>query len=401
MCVFFVPGYADDPEQLTKVVQMLHWTMPYLWFITMTGLLTAWLNGRKYFKWAARLPLLLNVCLILGCLAMGYLQWDPVVIAKSVFVAGLLQCLAAWSLVVRYLGVYLVPMLDWQDGTQRRIFTAMGVAAMGSSLVQISNLLDTLMGSFLPSGSMTLLYIAQRLAYLPVGVFAVALTSVALPQLSKRFDANKPQRYAVLVHQMVYWMLVIGLPAGLGLLLWRKMIIMTIFGHGLSAEDIEVASFCLGILATGLPAFIGIKILSSACFAARQLKWPMYGVATGIAAYCVVVILGFYLHLPNILYVALGGVISAYINVGLLWYLLIRQYQVSYHYQRSLVQPVLMGLLAIVASYALFHMTGLPDHGWLQWFYLVLGVNVSVLVYLSILYWSNVWHHIKQELAEY
>ncbi|MGC6403666.1 MAG: murein biosynthesis integral membrane protein MurJ [Candidatus Comchoanobacterales bacterium] len=401
--LIFVPGYADDPYQLNKVVQMLHWTMPYLWFIAMTGLLTAWLNCRGFFKWAARLPMLLNISLIAGCVILGYWGLDVVLIAQSVFIAGLLQLMIAWYLCWYYCHEMVVPIIDIHNATQRKIFASMGVASIGSSLVQISSLLDTWMGSWLNNGALTLLYIAQRLSYLPVGVFAVALTSVTLPRLSRAFASGEDADFCQLLQRMMSWMLMVSIPASLGLYLWQFNIVELIFGQGLTLDELNSASYCLGILAIGLPGFIAIKLLSSACFAIKRLKWPMVGVGLGITSYIATITVLGILQQPHVSHIAIGGVISAYINTLVLFVLLKHHYPISLRFNNVFWRAMFWGALSIWGCYKVGHLAIFQSFTIITWqysLYLLLGILISVVCYALVLHKHQLLKQTYKEMNE-
>ena len=94
----------------------------------------------------------------------------------------------------------IFPRWAWRDSSVRRIAKLMVPVIIGSSAAQIGVLLDTVLATFLASGSISWLNYSQRLMEFPLGVFGVALATVALPKLSQLHAAGQslPAPHALL-----------------------------------------------------------------------------------------------------------------------------------------------------------------------------------------------------------
>ena len=161
---------------------MLRRTFPYLFFISITAILAAVLNAHRKFAAAAFTPVMMNVCLIAAA-SLYAMQADSqgTVLGWGVFAAGLAQMGFLLFFARATCGSFR-PQWGWRDSKVRRILTLMVPVVIGSSAAQVGVLLDTVLASFLASGSLSWLNFSQRLMEFPLGVFGVALATVALPR---------------------------------------------------------------------------------------------------------------------------------------------------------------------------------------------------------------------------
>ena len=149
-----------------------------------------------------------------------------------------------------------------------------GIIAGG--VTQINMLIDTILASLLPTGSPSWLYVSDRLMQLPLGIFAIAIATVILPKLSNLFASDSREQFSSTLDWSIRFILLIGLPAVIGLVMLAEPIILTLFERGeFGAQDSSMASSSLIALAFGLLAFMLIKILTPSFFARQQPKKPM------------------------------------------------------------------------------------------------------------------------------
>jgi putative peptidoglycan lipid II flippase len=272
----FAPGFDALDGRRTMAVTMLRWTFPYLLFISLTALAGAVLNTYQRFAVPAFTPLLLNLVLILfaGWLAPG--SDDPGrVLAIGVFVAGLAQLCFQLPFVAS-LRVFARPRWAWRDSTVRRILKLMLPVMLGSTVAQINILFDTLIATLLAAGSVSWLYYSDRLVEFPLGVFGIALATVILPALSRDHALQSPQRFSVTLDWALHLVVLIALPAAVGLFMLAEPMIATIFfGGAFGGEDVSMAAWSLMAFAPGLIAFILVKVLSPGYFARQDTKTPV------------------------------------------------------------------------------------------------------------------------------
>ncbi|HEY0974448.1 MAG TPA: murein biosynthesis integral membrane protein MurJ [Solimonas sp.] len=268
----FAPGFGADPAKHALGTELLRWTFPYLMFISLTAMLSGVLNSYGRFAVPAFTPVLLNVCLI----AAAVFQPDSVhALAYAVFAAGILQLAFQMPWVMR-LGLLPRPRWGWRDSRVRRIIGLMIPVMIGSSIAQVSLLLDSALASFLGDGSVSWLYYADRLMEFPLGIFSIAIGTVILPALAAQFAQKSEAQFSATLDWGLRTMLVIGLPAALGLVLFAGPLVATLFGHGqFSARDVEMTTYALWAYGAGFLGFSLVKVLVPGFFARQETRVPV------------------------------------------------------------------------------------------------------------------------------
>jgi putative peptidoglycan lipid II flippase len=219
---------------------------------------------------------LLNVVMILfaGWVA-PLLERPEVGVAIGVFVAGLVQ-LAFQLPFLRRLDLLPWPRPTLRHEGVRRILKLMVPAIFGSSVAQVSILLDTLIASFLLAGSISWLYYSDRLVEFPLGVFGIALATVILPRLSEQHTTRSPDTFAATLDWALKLVVVVGVPAALGLALLAEPLLATLFLRGeFTQRDVEMAAASLQAYAPGLLGFMLVKVLAPGYFARQDTRTPV------------------------------------------------------------------------------------------------------------------------------
>ena len=171
----FAPGFVGQPEKFLLTTEMIRITFPYLFLISMTGFCGAILNSYGRFAVPAFTPVFLNLSLIFAALVAAPWFDEPVfALAWGVLLAGVVQLLFQLPSLYK-LDLVPRPIWDSSDEGVRRIVKLMVPALFGVSVSQINLLLDTVLASFLPTGSISWLYYSDRLAELPLGIFGIAI----------------------------------------------------------------------------------------------------------------------------------------------------------------------------------------------------------------------------------
>ena len=276
LVMLFAPGFIDDPERYDLAVHLLRLTFPYLFFICLVAYAGAMLNTFGRFAVPAFTPVLLNVSLIGAALFLAPHFAVPVVaLAWGVLIAGILQLLLQLPFLMR-LGLLPRMRLGWRHEGVQRILKLMAPAVLGSSVAQINLLLDTIIASFLVSGSLSWLYYGDRLMEFPLGLLGVTLGTVILPRLSRGHALESETDFRATLDWALRLVIVLGLPAALALGLLTTPLISTLFGYGeFTAADTRMTGYALIAYAIGLPAFLAIKILAPAFFARQDTKTPV------------------------------------------------------------------------------------------------------------------------------
>ncbi len=276
LVMLFAPGFIGDPDKLTLAGDLLRLTFPYLLFISLTAFAGGILNTHGRFGVPAFTPVLLNLSLIACALWLAPRMEQPVVaLAWGVFIAGLAQLLFQAPFLLR-LG--LLPRFRFapRDPGVRRIGRLMLPALFGVSVTQLNLLLDTLIASFLVTGSISWLYYSDRLMEFPVGVLGVALGTVILPSLSRKHAAASPEAFSATLDWGLRWSLLLGLPAAVGLFLLAGPMIATLFQSGeFLADDVVMSRRSLMAYSLGLLPFILIKVLAPGYYSRQDTRTPV------------------------------------------------------------------------------------------------------------------------------
>ncbi len=325
LAMAFAPGfYLQDSLRFDLTVEMLRITFPYLLLISLTAFAGSILNSYDRFLVPAFTPVLLNVSLIASVYWLQPWMETPVMaLAWGVVIAGFSQLLLQIPFLLK-LGLCPAPKIGFSDPGVKRIMTLMLPAIFGVSVSQINLLLDTVLASFLQTGSVSWLYFSDRLVELPLGVFGIAIATVILPSLSRNHVADNPEIFAKTLDWSMRMVLLIGLPAALALLVLAEPLIVTLFMYGaMEARDVEMTAMSLRAYSLGLLAFMLIKVLATGYFSRQDTKTP---VAIGIKAMVANMVLNLALIGP-LLHVglALATSLSAFMNAGLLLRGLLKQ----------------------------------------------------------------------------
>lgn len=276
LVMIFAPGFIGDTEKLKLASDMLRLTFPYLFFISLTALAGGILNSHSRFGIPAFTPVLLNISMIGCALWLSPLMDRPVVaLAWGVLFAGIAQLLFQGPFLLQ---LKLLPRFKFapRDEGVRKIGRLMLPALFGVSVTQLNLLLDTLIASFLVTGSISWLYYSDRLMEFPLGVLGVALGTVILPSLSRTHATDSTEGFSRTLDWALRWALLLGTPAAVGLFMLSGPMIATLFqSNAFSAEDVAMAQRSLMAYSLGLVSFILIKVLAPGYYARQDTRTPV------------------------------------------------------------------------------------------------------------------------------
>lgn len=314
----FAPGFLGDDLKFALASDMLRITFPYLLLISLTAFAGGILNSYDRFAIPAFTPVLLNLAMIGAAIFLTPLMDTPVMaLAWGVFIAGALQLFFQLPFLMR-LGLLPRPRVDYRHEGVRRILKLMVPALFGVSVSQINLLLDTVLASFLQTGSVSWLYYSDRLSELPLGVFGIAIATVILPSLSRKHAAASADQFAATLDWAVRAVLLIGVPAAIALGLLAEPLIATLFHYGeVTDRDVAMSAQSLRAYSAGLLAFMLIKVLAPGFFAREDTSTP---VKIGIIAMIANMVFNLALIFPLAhAGLALATSLSAWLNAWLLW----------------------------------------------------------------------------------
>ena len=275
LVLLLAPGFAWRPQTQALAVDLMRLTFPYLALVAFAALAGAVLNSRERFAIPAFAPILLNLGILAGALCLAPFLEPPILaLAWGVLAGGLAQLLFPLPALHR-LGLLPRPRLA-RDPVVEALFRRLGPTLLGLSVVQLSLLLDTAFASFLQAGSISWLYYADRLLEFPLGILGSGLGIVILPRLARAHGQNAPESFSRTLDWALRWVLLLGLPATLGLVILAGPLMVTLFHGGeFGASDARMAAAGLLGYAWGLPALMAIKVLARGYLARGDATTPM------------------------------------------------------------------------------------------------------------------------------
>ncbi len=360
----FAPGFTQYDEKLELATQMLRITFPYLFFISMTAFVGSILNSYDRFAVPAFTPSLLNISLISCAVFMAPLLSQPAIaLAWGVLIAGVAQFLFQLPFLLK-IKLLPAPKINRKHDGVMKIMKLMVPALFGVSVSQINLLLDTVLASFLQTGSVAWLYFSDRLVELPLGVFGIAIATVILPSLSRHNAAQDQAQYSKTMSWALRAVFTIGLPAAIALFLLAEPLIITLFHYGaMTANDVHMSAMSLRAYSLGLIAFMLIKVLAPGFFAKQDMRTP---VRIAIWTMFINMVLNLILiwSLKHV-GLALATSIAAFMNAGLLFLGLYKKgfYRPKHGWLKMALQLLIANILMVIIL--LFFMPSAEY--WLAW----------------------------------
>ncbi|WP_428559839.1 MAG: murein biosynthesis integral membrane protein MurJ [Solidesulfovibrio sp. DCME] len=308
------PGFADDPKLFDLTVELTRIVFPYIIEISVVALCMGVLNSFGHFLAPALATSELNTIIILGAGVAWLFGLDVAhTLAWAVVIGGLGQVLMQQPQLKKFGFSWRGPWSARDKGVVR-MGLLMLPTAFGAAVYQLNIVLGTLLASYLPTGSISYLYYADRLVQFPLGVFGVAVGTVALPSLAKLASAGKTGEFTDTLNASLRLTLFICLPAAAGLIALADPMVRVLFGRGAFGEQAVAATAgALVAYGVGLPAFACVRPLYAAYFALSDTRTPAVTAAVCLVVY---VITGWALMGPTAhVGLALATSISSWVNV--------------------------------------------------------------------------------------
>ncbi len=343
----FAPGSQDEPAKFALTSDLLRITFPFLLFVSLTAMAGAVLNTFHRFALPALTPVIMNLCMIAAALWWAPHFAVPVTsMAWAILIAGVLQLVVQLPMLAR-LGLLSWPRWGWRAPEVRKVMKLMVPTLFGSSVAQVNLLFDTLIATYLITGSQSWLTQSDRLLEFPLGMFGVALGTVILPSLARHHVNTDHAGFSKALDWGLRTTLLIAVPAMFGLVLLAGPLIATLLQHGaFTPHDTRMASLSLAALSLGLPAFALVKVLAPAFFARQDTRTPVRAGVSAMIANMVLnavflALLFMLWHQPGDLdqgwlqglsrvpglhiALAMASALASYLNLWLLWHSLRRE----------------------------------------------------------------------------
>jgi len=269
-------GFGGSGVKYDLTVFLTRMIFPYIFFISLVAFFMGVLNSLRHFAAPAAAPIFLNVGIIGAAYLISPRCSEPIVgVAFGVLIGGILQVALQIPWVFKE-GLKVFPQWQPDHPAVKRIGLLMLPAVFGSAVYQLNSYIGTLLASFLVEGSVSWLYYADRLVQFPLGVFAIAISTAALPALSTQAAKNDLDQFGDTLSHSLRLVLFIALPSTVGLIILGEPIIRVLFERGaFDARSTVMTNQALFFYALGLWAFSGIRVAVSGFYALQDTKTPV------------------------------------------------------------------------------------------------------------------------------
>ncbi len=315
------PGFIAKPEQFALAVFLNRLMFPYIFFIALVALCMGILNSFRHFTAPALSPVMLNVAMIAAALTLrNYFAQPITALAVGVLAGGVLQLAMQWP-ALRKFGVKFKFSFNLRHPGIKQIGLLMLPAILGAGVGTINVFVGTVLASLLPGGSVTYLFYADRIMEFPLGIFAIAIGTAALPSFSRHVAAGQMDDLKSNISFSLRLLLFLTIPAMVALMALHLPIISVLFQRG--AFDAQAAVYtgqALFCYALGLWAYAMLRVLVSAFYSLQDSRWPMKAAIITLLVNVLCSLILMYPLKHN--GIALAGSISAIVNILLLAFVL-------------------------------------------------------------------------------
>jgi putative peptidoglycan lipid II flippase len=277
LVTLYAGEYASVPGKLELTITLTRLVLPFLMLVAVAAVAMGMLNSLQYYFVPALSPAMFNVATIVGAVAfvplMPKFGWPPITaVALAALVGGLGQVAIQWPSLRRE-GFQYAPIVRLSDRGLREIVLLMGPGTIGLAATQVNIFVSTLLATAEGTGAVSWLSYAFRLMYLPIGLFGVSIGTAVLPAVSQHLASDDVASVRGTVSRGLGMMLMLNVPATVGLVVLARPIVELLFEHGrFTPADTIATSDALRLYALGLIGYSTARIIAPAFYALRQSR---------------------------------------------------------------------------------------------------------------------------------
>jgi len=382
----FAAGFDEQTYDLA--VTLNRYMFPYILFISLTALSMGVLNSLRHFFAPAISPALSNICIIAAIFFIHRSLSVPIYSAAlGVMLGGILQLVLQLPF-LKTRGFLFGFNRGFRHPAVKRIALLIVPQLFGVAVYQINIIVNTQYASFMPQGSISYLYFAERLIEFPLGIIAVSIATVLLPSLSSHVSKGEFGKFREIYSYTLRLMLFILIPALVGLIVLRVPICNLLYQRGEFSYAASIfTSQALFGYAVGLWAVGGIRITAPAFYAMQDTKTP---VIIAFIAFIVNAVFGYVLGFKlGLLHtgLAISSSISSVINFVLLFYLVERRVG-DIKVKSILTLCAKLIVISLIMGFAAWKFSALADWSESQFSWQKLGVLAGSVVLSAAVYFT-------------
>jgi len=361
-------GFGNIPDKQALTTSLAVIMFPFLLFVALAAWAMGYLNTEREFFTPSVAPAFLNIISIaIPLLSYSYFisrGTDPIyAMAYGVLIGGLMQFLIQVPVLFAR-GFHYKLYINLRDPALRRILVLFVPVALGLAASRINVAVDTLLISFLEERSMTWLNYAFRVMHLPLGLFGVAVGTVALPTISqhvaeKKFEAARATLFDSL--KLVFFLTV---TTSVIIAILAHPITRLIYERGqFTSFDTRATTQALILYIVGVPFIAGIRNVAAVFYAHHDAKTPMYASFIAVGLH-IILSLGL-MRFIGFRAFPLATTISSFVNLWILMHRLpakIGKYEISPlvdYFMRLLIASIVGGFTGILLHRILTNILGI------------------------------------------
>lgn len=280
--IWISPRISPEYEHVKLAIKVLPVLMPYAFFICIIGIAGSILNSKRVFFLPALGALLLNIMLMGAMIVLRKLgNQSPMTILNSlgwtVIAAGVVHLLLLIVLLKQHNRLPLFKLHAIKNSRMlRNLWRLTLPGIIGASATQVSFIIDRALAAFIGPEAAPALNYTERVVYLPIGVFALALGSVLLTDMARAAARDDKEEFLddlVFGLRQVYF---ICIPLAAFVIFFRTEIISLLFlGGNFNQSNLEATCFATLFYSIGIPVFCAQKVIIPAFHSRKEMKTPL------------------------------------------------------------------------------------------------------------------------------
>ncbi|NSW88552.1 murein biosynthesis integral membrane protein MurJ [bacterium] len=293
-------AFGFDPKTKELSSDLLKKMSPFLFLISLSALNMGLLNSLKKFNAPAFSPVLMNLGIIFIILISSfYFSLSINILAYAVLFGALLQYLFQIPFILKSNAGYCFSFNDCINPKTKEILGVLFPQIFGLAIYNINILVNTQFASFLQKGSITYLYLAERLIEFPLGIFAVSIATTILPDLSKHFLNKNISGFSLIINEKLKFLIFLSVPFAVSFILLGEDLCNLLYARGeFTVDDSFLTYKALVGYSVGLIFVAGVRLITQGFYAIKNTKLPVrYGGYNLIINFLLCYLLGFYFDL--------------------------------------------------------------------------------------------------------